>query len=45
VLNGEGRVITAVTIGGPAYRFPTEQDEEFASRVKEMAQAISGVIK
>jgi DNA-binding IclR family transcriptional regulator len=45
VLNGEGRVVTAVTIGGPAYRLPTEQDEEFASRVKETAQAISGVIK
>jgi DNA-binding IclR family transcriptional regulator len=45
VSNGEGKVITAVTIGGPAYRFSPEQDEEFASRVIETAAAISAVIQ
>ena len=44
VLNGEGRVVTAVTISGPAYRFPPEQDEQFARRVQETAAAISRVI-
>jgi DNA-binding IclR family transcriptional regulator len=45
VSNGEGKMITAVTIGGPAYRFSPEQDEEFASRVIETAAAISAVIQ
>jgi DNA-binding IclR family transcriptional regulator len=45
VSNGEGKMITAVTIGGPAYRFSPEQEEEFASRVIETAAAISAVIQ
>jgi DNA-binding IclR family transcriptional regulator len=44
VFNAGGKVIAAVTTGGPAYRFPPEQASEFADRVKETAAAISGVI-
>ena len=45
VLNGEGRVVTAVTVGGPTYRFPPEQDGEFASHVQNTAAAIGAAIK
>ncbi|MCB8942298.1 MAG: IclR family transcriptional regulator [Ardenticatenaceae bacterium] len=45
VLNGEERVVTAVTISGPAYRFPEEQDEQFARRVQETAKAIEEQLK
>lgn len=45
VFNERGQVVTAVTIGGPAYRFPPEQSSEFAQRVQETAAAIRGVIE
>ena len=45
VLNGEGRVITAVTIGGPSYRFTPEKESEFAQNVIRTAQAISERLK
>ncbi len=40
-----GEVITAVTIGGPAYRFKPEQVEEYAQLVVQTGQAISARLK
>ena len=40
-----GGVITAVTIGGPAYRFKPEQVEEYAQLVVQTANAISERLK
>ena len=45
VFGEDGGVITAVTVGGPAYRFKPEQVEEYAQFVMETANSISERLK
>ncbi len=41
ISNKHGKIVAAVTIDGPAYRFPTEQTENFANLVIQTGEAIS----